>query len=148
MYLPSLISGYLLDRFGTVRVMTVGAVALVSAIVIGWYDHSFMHYWTALVLLGVGWNFLYVGATTMLTLTYRMSERFRAQALNDFCVFGMAGAGSLLAGAVMYFFGWRVLVLSPLPILLLVAIGLIVVRNNVLVAEHRDRYKEEAVLSP
>jgi len=147
MYVPSLVSGYLLDRYGSVKVMSVGVISLATAILIGWYDHSYLHYWVALILLGVGWNFLYVGATTMLTLTYRMSERFRAQALNDLCVFGMAGAASLMAGAVMYHYGWRVLVASPLPVLLVVAGGFIAVRGNALLAGRTDQLEKVSAAS-
>ena len=67
---------------------------------IGLQGHTYMHYWYALVLLGIGWNFLYVGSTTMVTLTYGIGERFRAQAVNEFCVFGTSAAASLLAGTM------------------------------------------------
>ena len=133
MYIPSLVSGFLIERFGTVRMMGIGALALLGACFVGLQGQSVMHYWYALVLLGVGWNFLYVGGTTMLTFTYRMSERFKAQAINEFCVFGTSATGSLLAGTVIYLYGWTSLVLIPVPFLLLVLAGLFVVRNNVLV---------------
>lgn len=132
MYIPSLVSGFLIERFGTVRMMGVGATALLAACMVGLQGQSVMHYWYALVLLGVGWNFLYVGGTTMLTFTYRMSERFKSQAFNEFCVFGTSATGSLLAGTVIYFYGWHSLVLVPVPFLLLVLAGLYLVRNNVL----------------
>ncbi len=82
MYAPSLISGYLTERLGVTRMMAIGGVSLLSACLIGMQGHSMMHYWFALVLLGVGWNFLYVGGTTILTLTYSMAERFKAKAVN------------------------------------------------------------------
>ena len=72
-----------------------------------------------LVLLGVGWNFLYVGGTTMLTYSYTLEERFRAQAVNEAAVFGTSATGSLLAGTLLMSFGWMPLLLSTLPILLL-----------------------------
>ena len=132
MYTPSLVSGYLLDRFGVTKVMKAGAVALFAALVVGAIDHSYMHYWVALVLLGVGWNFLYVGATTSLTFTYRNAERFKAQAVNEFAVFGMSALGSLLSGTVLYLYGWKTLVLAPLPVLLLTLLALYMIRNNFL----------------
>jgi MFS family permease len=89
-----------------------------------------LHYWWALVLLGVGWNFLYVGGTTMLTYTYSMAERFRAQAVNEFLVFGTSATASLLAGTIMYFYGWETLMLIPMPILIIICIALLVVRRN------------------
>ena len=134
MYAPSLITGWLLDRFGTVRVMAVGALLLLAASAIGLHDRTYLHYWSALVLLGVGWNFLYVGATTMLTRTYQNNERFRAQAVNEICVFGTAAAASLLAGTVVHAQGWPVLVVIPIPVLLVMLIGLYRVRRDSLLA--------------
>jgi MFS family permease len=130
MYVPSLVSGILIERLGTVKMMTVGAFALLASAVIGLQGQSIMHYWYALVLLGIGWNFLYVGATTMLTLTYSMGERFKAQAVNEFCVFGTSATASLLAGTVIYFYGWYTLVWIPLPLLILIVAGLYLVRRN------------------
>jgi MFS family permease len=130
MYLPSLFSGFLLDRFGTVRIMISGAIALAGACIIGLQGHSYLHYWYALVLLGIGWNFLYVGGTTMLTLTYSMTERFRAQAINEFTVFGISASASLLAGVVIHYYGWNLLVTLPLVPLALVLIGLFVIRQD------------------
>jgi MFS family permease len=130
MYLPSLISGYLLDRFGVTKIMAIGSVALILSVVIAWIDQSFMHYWMALVVLGVGWNFLYVGGTTMLTMTYSVSERFKAQAVNEFCVFGTAAAASLMAGTVIHLYGWTPLILLPLPVMLLMLLALFGVRKN------------------
>jgi len=130
MYLPSLISGYLLDRFGVTKIMAIGSVALILSVVIAWIDQSFMHYWMALVVLGVGWNFLYVGGTTMLTMTYSVSERFKAQAVNEFAVFGTAAAASLMAGTVIHLYGWTPLILLPLPVMLLMLLALFGVRKN------------------
>ncbi len=133
MYVPSLVSGFLIERLGTVKMMSVGAFALLAAALTGLQGQSIMHYWFALVLLGVGWNFLYVGGTTMLTFTYSMAERFKAQAVNEFCVFGTSASASLLAGTVIYFYGWDPLVLIPLPTLILIGAGLYMVRRDPLV---------------
>jgi len=133
MYVPSLVSGLLIERLGTVRMMTVGAMALLAAALLGLQGQSIMHYWFALVMLGVGWNFLYVGGTTMLTLTYSMAERFKAQAVNEFSVFGTSAIASLLAGTVMYYYGWYTLVLVPIPLLLVIVAGLFIVRRDPLV---------------
>jgi MFS family permease len=130
MYLPSLFTGFLIERLGIGRLMTSGAVALLIACVIGLQGQSFLHYTFSLVLLGVGWNFLYVGGTSMLTLTYSMSERFKAQAVNEFSVFGTSATASLLAGTVMHAYGWFTLVIVPLPLLLLILAGLYAVRGD------------------
>jgi len=133
MYLPSLVSGFLIERLGTVRMMIAGALGLVLACLSGLQGHSVMHYGLSLVLLGVGWNFLYVGGTTMLTLTYSIAERFRAQAVNEFCVFGTSATASLLAGTVIHLYGWYTLVLVPLPLLLIAIAGLVLVRHDPLI---------------
>ncbi|MEE8305718.1 MAG: MFS transporter [Gammaproteobacteria bacterium] len=134
MYLPSLVSGYLIDRLGVTRMMAAGSVVLVFALIVAMSGHSMSEYMLALVLLGVGWNFLYVGGTAMLTYTYKTEERFRAQAFNEFCVFGFTAIGSLLAGTIMYLFGWFTTVAAPVPILALIMVGLYVVRHDPLVA--------------
>lgn len=130
MYVPSLFSGFLMERIGIGRLMALGAVGLSAACLVGLQGQSVMHYWFALVLLGVGWNFLYVGGTTMLTLTYSISERFKAQAVNEFSVFGTSAVASLLAGTVLHFYGWYALVLLPIPLLLAIFAGLAIVRNE------------------
>ena len=125
MYLPSLISAPLIGRFGIPAVMTAGLIAMLSTIAIGLSGHEVMHYWWALVLLGIGWNFLYVGGTTLLIKTYEPCERFRAQAVNEFSIFGIAAMASLLAGTLIHGFGWTILLLTALPPLLLMVILLL-----------------------
>ncbi len=133
MYVPSLVSGWLMERLGTIRMMSIGAVALLLACLIALQGQSVMHYWYALVLLGVGWNFLYVGGTTALTLTYSMAERFKAQAVNEFAVFGTSATTSLLAGTVIYFYGWTTVVILPLPLLAIILVSLYLVRRDTLI---------------
>ena len=130
MYLPSLASGFLIERFGVTRLMLSGALLLLATSTVGLLGQTLLHYWWALVLLGVGWNFLYVGGTTMLTYTYGIDERFRAQAVNEFAVFGMSATASLLAGTVIHFFGWYRLMWIPVPVLLLVCGVLLAVRRD------------------
>jgi MFS family permease len=137
MYVPSLFAGHLIQRFGVIRMMAVGALGLIGACIVGLNGQSYMHYWYALVLLGIGWNFLYVGSTTMVTLSYALSERFRAQAVNEFCVFGTSAAGSLLAGTIIHLYGWYTLVVVPLPLLVLAIMALFLVRRDPLVARAR-----------
>ncbi|MDH4124520.1 MAG: MFS transporter [Gammaproteobacteria bacterium] len=132
MYVPSLVSGFLIERLGVVRMMFAGTILLLATAIVGLQGHTVMHYWWALVLLGVGWNFLYVGATTMLTYTYSNQERFRAQGLNEFLVFGSSATASLLAGTIMHYYGWYSLMLIPFPVLLIIAIALLLVRRQLL----------------
>ena len=130
MYVPSLFAGFIIERIGVTKLMFIGAIGLLTTSIIGLQGHTVLHYWWALVLLGVGWNFLYVGGTTMLTYTYSMAERFRAQAVNEFLVFGTSATASLLAGTIMYFFGWGTLMLIPIPVLITICMALIFVRKN------------------
>lgn len=134
MYLPSLVSGFLIERFGVTRLMFAGALLLLLTSFIGLGGQSLLHYWWALALLGVGWNFLYVGGTTMLTYTYAIEERFRAQAVNEFLVFGTSATASLLAGSVMHYLGWTQLMLIPIPFLIMICVALVTVRRDPLIS--------------
>lgn len=122
MYLPSLVTPFLITRFGLSTMMVVGAVAMSVTLGVGLSGHHLMHYWWALVLLGVGWNFLFISGTTMLTQAYRPEERFKSQAVNDFSVFGVSALASLLAGAMLNTLGWEALLMSALPALVCVLI--------------------------
>lgn len=124
MFLPSLVSGWMLSRFGVTRMMWTGAGLLLATVLIGWQGHAYLHYWGAMVLLGLGWNLLYLGASTLLVGTWRPNERFGAQAVNEFSVFGTSAIASLGAGSLMHAFGWDVLLGVSLPALLLLALAL------------------------
>ncbi len=130
MYLPSLVSGFLIEHFGVARLMFSGALILLLTSIVGLQGQSIMHYTWALIMLGIGWNFLYVGGTTMLTYTYSIEERFRAQAVNEFLVFGTSATASLLAGTVMYYFGWFRLMLIPIPVLIIIGVALLMIRRD------------------
>ena len=119
MYVPSLFSGWLIARLGVKRMMLAGVGVMLACMVLALAGVSFAHFWGALVLLGVGWNFMFVGGTTLLTSTYRSAERFKAQAVNDFSVFGVQAFASLSAGTVIYLSNWNTLILATLPFLLL-----------------------------
>ena len=141
MYVPSLVSGFLIERLGVTRMMFFGALGLLATSIVALQGQSVLHYWGALILLGVGWNFLYVGGTTMLTYTYSMSERFQAQAANEFLVFGTSAIASLLAGTVMHYFGWSRLMLVPIPILLIIFVALLLVRRDPLLRRSQTMTK-------
>lgn len=124
MFIPSFFSGWLIDRFGLGRVMKAGVVLMGLCVVAALGNRHLIHYWSGLVALGVGWNFLFVGATTLLTKTYQPAERFKAQAFNDFTVYTFQATASLSAGAIIFSAGWEMVNLITLPWLLL---GLIVI---------------------
>lgn len=122
MYLPSLATPWLVAKLGIRRMMSAGIVANVICIVIAAFaGHHFLHYFSALVLLGIGWNLMFVAATTLLSTTYSSGERFRAQGFNDFAVFGSQAVASLLAGVAIETLGWKWLNLVSLPLLVLTA---------------------------
>ncbi len=121
MYLPSLASPWLIERLGIRGMMLSGIAAMGACIVISAaIGHAFAHYFSGLVLLGLGWNLLFVAGTTLLTTTYAPAEKFRAQGFNDLAVFGSQGLASLLAGVAMQTLGWQALNLASAPLLLLV----------------------------
>jgi MFS family permease len=125
MYGPSLVSGRLIGRIGARAGMTAGALLMLACVAIASAGHDLMHYWWGLVLLGIGWNLLFVAGTALLTTTYRPAERFRAQAVNEFSVFGTQALASLLAGPAIHALGWRTLNLAALAPLLLFGLALL-----------------------
>ena len=118
MYLPSLATPWLVARLGVRGMMTIGVAANVLCVIIcAFVGHHFIHYFSALLLLGVGWNLMFVAATTLLSTTYAPAERFRAQGFNDLAVFGSQATASLLAGVAIETLGWQTLNLATLPLL-------------------------------
>lgn len=117
MYLPSLISGWLTRVVGIPLMMVGGLLAYLACVLLAAAGVSFHHYLSALLLLGVGWNFLFVGGTALLPQGYHDSERFRVQGLNDILVFGSQATASLSAGAVFAWVGWSGLVMVAVPFL-------------------------------
>lgn len=109
MYAPSFVTGRLIQRYGTMTVTSVGLILLALAAVVGLSGLGLTHFWLALVLLGVGWNFGFVGATTLVTACYRPNERNKVQAFNDFLVFGSVAASSFSAGKLLSVAGWETL---------------------------------------
>ncbi len=128
MYLPSLASGYIMDRLGVARVLLVGVAGMTASVVVGVYAASLPAFWAALVLLGLGWNMLFLGGTVLLARRAAGAERFRLQAINDFGVFGAQALASLSAGTALVLVGWDALNLAALPLLAAVAITVLVRR--------------------
>lgn len=119
MYLPSLVSGWLIRVVGIPRMMGLGLLAYLGCVLLAFSGITFHHYLSALVLLGIGWNFLFVGGTTLLPQGYRDEERFRVQGLNDLIVFGSQATAAMSAGAVLAAFQWTGLLLIAVPFLVL-----------------------------
>ncbi|WP_291994040.1 MFS transporter [Candidatus Accumulibacter sp. ACC003] len=119
MFAPSFFTGDLIKRCGVLPVLLAGAALLFACIAIALAGVSLMHFWWALLLLGIGWNFLFVGGTTLLTDACRAEEKAKVQGSNDFIVLGVQGVTSLAAGVLVSDGGWTTLNALALPIVAL-----------------------------
>ncbi len=127
MFAPSFFTGGLITRYGAPRIMQIGFILLLTHVPITQLGLDFLHFLSALVLLGVGWNFAYIGGTALLTQTYRPSEQLKVQAINEFSVFGLVAVATLSAGWLYDRFGWATLNQAVVPVLivaLLTAFGI------------------------
>lgn len=125
MYLPSFFTGRVIRKIGVYRVLGLGALLILIAAAAAWSGNAFMNFWTALVLLGVGWNFLFVGGSVLLTETYRPAEMNKVQGINDFLVSGTVAFTALSSGAVFVAFGWESLIAIVLVPLVLVFLSIL-----------------------
>jgi MFS family permease len=126
MFAPSFFTGNLVKRFGAPRIMQTGFVLLLGHVAVALSGLEFLHFASALVLLGVGWNFAFVGGTALLTQTYLPAEQLKVQAINEFLVFGLVAASTLSAGWLYDRYGWATLNLAVVPFLglaLLASVG-------------------------
>lgn len=119
MFLPSLVSGYFIKKIGNVKMILIGVLAFGICVTIAYSGHQVGHYWWSLLLLGVGWNFLFIGGTTLLPSSYKPNERFKVQAVNDFIIFGTQAFSALSAGFIVHALGWEKLLLISIPFLLI-----------------------------
>ena len=125
MFAPSFFTGHLIRYFGVLRIMLTGVLLYVVTVATNLSGTGLWDYWFALLLLGVGWNFLYVGGTTLLTESYRPEEKAKVQALNDFMIFSTVTLTSVSAGVLQYYFGWQVVNMGVMPILLIILIAIV-----------------------
>jgi MFS family permease len=116
MFGPSFVTGSLIARFGKPTIIGVGLALLAACVIVAAAGIELLHFWAALILLGVGWNFAFVGGTAMLTETYRPEEQGRVQGLNDFIVFGAVAIASLSSGQLFTTVGWMWVNVVALPI--------------------------------
>ena len=117
MFLPSLFTAFLLKYLGLTRIMLLGVVLFFTSIFIAFSSHALSYYWWSLVLLGLGWNFLFIGGTNLLPKSYNENEKFQVQTINDFLIFGLQALAALSAGWFVFNFGWEVVLLSTIPLL-------------------------------
>ena len=125
MFAPSLFTGYLISLYGKKTIVASGLVILIGCAIVALAGLELMHFWLSLILLGVGWNFGFIGATAMVTETYEPHEKNKAQGLNDFVVFGSVAFSSLMAGISFNAFGWEFLNLVIFPVTLVCLVGLL-----------------------
>jgi MFS family permease len=125
MFAPSFFTGPLMRRVGVLPVMFVGALLNLVAIGIALSGIAVAQFWWALVILGMGWNFLYIGGTTLLTQTYRPEERARAQGMNEQAIFTMMAISSLTSGLTVTTAGWQSLNLFALPLVAAVGVAIV-----------------------
>jgi MFS family permease len=121
MFAPSFFTGSLIGRFGVERVVGTGLALILVAAAIGMAGITLWHFWIGLVLLGIGWNFAFIGATTMVTQCHRPDERNKVQAFNDFLVFGSMAIGSFASGKLLATLGWVAVNEVVFPIVLAAA---------------------------
>lgn len=124
MYAPTFFTGHLAQRFGPVNVILIGAALLAICVLFAVTGIELINFWASMFLLGVGWAFMFVGATTLITEVHDAAERAKTQALNDVIVFGSVSVSVFMAGPVLAGFGWNVLNYATLPLIAL-AVGLI-----------------------
>jgi MFS family permease len=132
MFAPSFFTGALIQRFGKERMVIAGMLILAACGAVNLMGLTLGHFWVALVLLGVGWNFAFIGATAMITDCHSPAERAKVQGFNDFMIFSITTMGSLLAGYLLAKVGWSTIngALMPVVALCIVAvIGLMVLQR-------------------
>ena len=120
MFLPSLITGHLIKKFGHSNIMYIGVLFFIVMIISSLFEQTYANYMVALIFLGLGWNFLFISGTSLVVLTYKEEEKFRAQGINDLIVFTTMALASLLAGILLSLTSWKTMNLICIPFLVLI----------------------------
>ncbi len=125
MFLPSLVTGNLIKRFGHSKIMYAGVLLFLVTIIISLFEQNYINYMVALIFLGLGWNFLFISGTSLLVLCYREEEKFRAQGYNDLIVYSIQAIASLSAGVFLSLTNWKIMNLICLIFLIIIALSTI-----------------------
>ena len=120
MFLPSLITGNLIKRFGHSNIIYIGVLFYAVTIILSLFEQTFTNYMIALIFLGLGWNFLFISGTSLVVLTYKEEEKFRVQGINDLIVFSTMALASLSAGILLSLTSWKTMNLICIPFLILI----------------------------
>ncbi len=123
MFLPSLITGYLIKKYGHSNIIYVGVLFYIVTIILSLFEQTFINYMVALIFLGLGWNFLFISGTSLVVLTYKEEEKFRVQGINDLIVFSTMALASLSAGILLSLTSWKTMNLICTPFLILIVIS-------------------------
>ena len=124
MFLPSLVTGNLIKKFGYSNMMYLGVVFYILTILLSFFEPSFLNYFISLIFLGIGWNFLFISGTSLLVTTYKPDEKFKAQGFNDLLVFSSMALASLLAGILISIVSWKTVNLFCIPFLILIILSI------------------------
>jgi len=125
MFLPSLITGNLVNKFGYSKIMYGGVFFYILTIILSLFEPTFLNYFISLIFLGIGWNFLYISGTSLLVTTYSQHEKFKAQGFNDLVVFSATATGSLSAGILISMTSWKIINFMCIPFLVLILFSII-----------------------
>ena len=125
MFLPSLVTGNLIKRFGHSKIMYIGVLLFLVTIITSLFEQNFTNYLIALIFLGLGWNFLFISGTSLLVLCYREEEKFRAQGYNDLIVYSIQAVASLSAGVFLSLTSWKTMNLICLIFLIIITLSTI-----------------------
>ncbi len=125
MFLPSLVTGNLIKKFGYSNMMYLGVLFYFFTILLSFFQPSFLNYFISLIFLGIGWNFLFISGTSLLVTTYKPEEKFKAQGFNDLLVFSCMALASLLAGILISIASWKTVNLFCIPFLILIILSIV-----------------------
>ena len=131
MFVPSFFTGHLIKKHGLKPIIMLGCTLLIISALINLFGQSYVHFFTSLVLLGIGWNFTFIGATQLVSLTYRPQEKGKVQGMNDFLVFTTAAIASLFAGQTVETIGWMWVNLISLPLIVVAMLLIAKTRTQV-----------------
>jgi len=123
MFLPSLVTGSLIKKFGHSKIMYSGVVLFSITIFLSLFEQNFLNYLIALIFLGLGWNFLFISGTSLLVLSYREEEKFKAQGFNDLIVYTVQAIASLSAGVFISLTSWKTMNLVCIIFLIIIAVS-------------------------
>jgi MFS family permease len=139
MFLPSIFTGILIERFGIFRIIVTGLTSFLITVLLAVTGNTLIPYWVALVLLGIGWNFLFISSTLLLSRSYHHSERFKTQGANDFLVVLTQMLASFFAGSLLFTIGWINLNLLTLPLIGITFIVFLLYRKKLILSAKKTK---------